>query len=143
MPKSTSVCIRNKCLSHPHRRLKRTAWRTGDSPHDSRQGGMPERSTIRSNTCRRRRTTQRARPCLEPGAAGLLSACRCPADTGCSTKCVRTANASRDRKSTRLNSSHVSISYAVFCLKKKIMIRYRLERHGEGGPFVLLVGAFE
>src|SRR5699024_12452380 len=27
-----------------------------------------------------------------------------------------------DRKSTRLNSSHVSISYAVFCLKKKIKI---------------------
>src|SRR5699024_11963939 len=26
---------------------------------------------------------------------------------------------SQDRKSTRLNSSHVSISYAVFCLKKK------------------------
>src|SRR5207249_7129364 len=26
--------------------------------------------------------------------------------------------ATRDRKSTRLNSSHVSISYAVFCLKK-------------------------
>src|SRR3989442_8858884 len=28
-----------------------------------------------------------------------------------------------DRKSTRLNSSHVRISYAVFCLKKKILIR--------------------
>src|SRR5690348_17775936 len=27
--------------------------------------------------------------------------------------------AARDRKSTRLNSSHPSISYAVFCLKKK------------------------
>src|SRR5690554_7687989 len=27
----------------------------------------------------------------------------------------------RDRKSTRLNSSHVRISYAVFCLKKKII----------------------
>src|SRR5207249_11073128 len=27
-----------------------------------------------------------------------------------------------DRKSTRLNSSHVSISYAVFCLKKKNII---------------------
>src|SRR5690625_7097436 len=26
---------------------------------------------------------------------------------------------SKDRKSTRLNSSHVAISYAVFCLKKK------------------------
>src|SRR5690606_42042660 len=28
-------------------------------------------------------------------------------------------NACQDRKSTRLNSSHVKISYAVFCLKKK------------------------
>src|SRR5699024_11118002 len=31
----------------------------------------------------------------------------------------RIAFVKRDRKSTRLNSSHVSISYAVFCLKKK------------------------
>src|SRR2546426_8160965 len=30
----------------------------------------------------------------------------------------------RDRKSTRLNSSHLVISYAVFCLKKKIDTRY-------------------
>src|SRR5690349_22996017 len=29
------------------------------------------------------------------------------------------AERQRDRKSTRLNSSHVEISYAVFCLKKK------------------------
>src|SRR5437660_3782254 len=29
------------------------------------------------------------------------------------------ARRQRDRKSTRLNSSHVAISYAVFCLKKK------------------------
>src|SRR5207253_5288427 len=29
----------------------------------------------------------------------------------------------RDRKSTRLNSSHVAISYAVFCLKKKKTIK--------------------
>src|SRR5690625_1126811 len=28
-------------------------------------------------------------------------------------------NTDKDRKSTRLNSSHVAISYAVFCLKKK------------------------
>src|SRR5437667_328004 len=28
-----------------------------------------------------------------------------------------------DRKSTRLNSSHITISYAVFCLKKKILRR--------------------
>src|SRR5690606_39972069 len=31
----------------------------------------------------------------------------------------------RDRKSTRLNSSHVKISYAVFCLKKKIRATYK------------------
>src|SRR5690349_21879689 len=30
-----------------------------------------------------------------------------------------TFKTNRDRKSTRLNSSHVEISYAVFCLKKK------------------------
>src|SRR5205085_9413234 len=32
---------------------------------------------------------------------------------------VRLAHAAGDRKSTRLNSSHSQISYAVFCLKKK------------------------
>src|SRR5690554_7496063 len=32
---------------------------------------------------------------------------------------VRSKRSSGDRKSTRLNSSHVRISYAVFCLKKK------------------------
>src|SRR3712207_7695160 len=50
--------------------------------------------------------------------------------TGGSDRLVRRWNArtgehigavvmARDRKSTRLNSSHVNISYAVFCLKKK------------------------
>src|SRR5438067_10062258 len=41
----------------------------------------------------------------------------------------------RDRKSTRLNSSHVSISYAVFCLKKKTHnwpSRYPRWRMGSG-----------
>src|SRR5260221_10605515 len=33
----------------------------------------------------------------------------------------------KDRKSTRLNSSHTVISYAVFCLKKKI--RFRVQRN--------------
>src|SRR5436309_5929837 len=32
----------------------------------------------------------------------------------------------QDRKSTRLNSSHVKISYAVFCLKKKTLIKERI-----------------
>src|SRR5438874_10714444 len=37
-----------------------------------------------------------------------------------------------DRKSTRLNSSHVESSYAVFCLKKKSTLR----RHLPPGPLV-------
>src|SRR5437899_12871287 len=37
-------------------------------------------------------------------------------------RCAR--RSSRDRKSTRLNSSHLGISYAVFCLKKKKTLTY-------------------
>src|SRR2546428_1583570 len=41
---------------------------------------------------------------------------RCPTDTRAASH-IRSAPT--DRKSTRLNSSHDQISYAVFCLKKK------------------------
>src|SRR3712207_6981714 len=37
--------------------------------------------------------------------------------------------AGTDRKSTRLNSSHANISYAVFCLKKKTKPHHRLCTH--------------
>src|ERR1035437_3194339 len=50
----------------------------------------------------------------------------------------------RDRKSTRLNSSHANISYAVFCLKKKIRthhIRFVAEQQNEGKTVgVLAIG---
>src|SRR5256885_6736632 len=36
----------------------------------------------------------------------------------------------KDRKSTRLNSSHLVISYAVFCLKKKIQLQVRSAVYG-------------
>src|SRR5437660_8027774 len=36
-----------------------------------------------------------------------------------------------DRKSTRLNSSHVAISYAVFCLKKKKKKKHLLKYHNK------------
>src|SRR5690625_6765437 len=35
---------------------------------------------------------------------------------------IRVGSITADRKSTRLNSSHVAISYAVFCLKKKTTV---------------------
>src|SRR6476620_12379113 len=37
----------------------------------------------------------------------------------CTDACAGRCGRARDRKSTRLNSSHANISYAVFCLKKK------------------------
>src|SRR5699024_12142501 len=66
----------------------------------------------------RRRPVWPRRPAIEPVLTGpvltglvLIG----PAPLGP----AGSALADRDRKSTRLNSSHVSISYAVFCLKKK------------------------
>src|SRR5207249_10259077 len=73
----------------------------------------PPRSTLFPYTTlfRSPRDAQRAWPgharrCLRGGIAALLQG---PLD----------GTGKLDRKSTRLNSSHVSISYAVFCLKKK------------------------
>src|SRR2546426_5597703 len=50
--------------------------------------------------------------CAAGGAAAPARGC------GRRRRCHR-AHGERDRKSTRLNSSHLVISYAVFCLKKK------------------------
>src|SRR5690242_8420574 len=46
--------------------------------------------------------------------AALVAACNCRLLLFAGIAAV-----AKDRKSTRLNSSHMSISYAVFCLKKK------------------------
>src|SRR3712207_7275503 len=73
----------------------------------------PPRSTLFPYTTLFR--SWRRRPDLPPGLSvgthttptGGVESQRVPYDTP------------RDRKSTRLNSSHANISYAVFCLKKK------------------------
>src|SRR3712207_8888586 len=68
---------------------------------------------------------------LYPSAWGFgreaLSGCeiggyRVPAGTQLIVSQWVTHRDGRDRKSTRLNSSHANISYAVFCLKKKIYL---------------------
>src|SRR2546422_1443719 len=48
--------------------------------------------------------------------------------TGLSSILTASCAAARDRKSTRLNSSHGYISYAVFCLKKKKDTRRQPQR---------------
>src|SRR5690242_21045960 len=53
--------------------------------------------------------------------------------------CFRNNRAGADRKSTRLNSSHMSISYAVFCLKKKKHVRLHLRLGRRRPPALPLV----
>src|SRR5438445_9989912 len=55
--------------------------------------------------------------CAERGTGGVV---RGTSSRGQGDR--RQGDPGRDRKSTRLNSSHANISYAVFCLKKKIKI---------------------
>src|SRR5690625_5884239 len=61
--------------------------------------------------------TRRERRALEDAQAKMLA--KKAARQHAASNTDETTERSRDRKSTRLNSSHVAISYAVFCLKKK------------------------
>src|SRR2546430_10716968 len=70
----------------------------------------PPRSTLFPYTTLFRSHARRHGPCVEARPDGTAPR---PARTGHPTPTPR------DRKSTRLNSSHSQISYAVFCLKKK------------------------
>src|SRR5205807_2711147 len=67
----------------------------------------PPRSTLFPYTTLFRSRPDRVRPCRPVRTAGRLGV------------------PGRDRKSTRLNSSHLVISYAVFCLKKKKTKNYK------------------
>src|SRR5256885_7915317 len=78
-----------------------------------RQGGVPERrhgdrQAAHGRACPRKRPREREGPGVRAAAA--------PEDRN---RQEPEAAAREDRKSTRLNSSHLVISYAVFCLKKK------------------------
>src|SRR2546430_10194748 len=53
------------------------------------------------------------------GSCGRLRQCRHDGISGGPAPEFLFSGSERDRKSTRLNSSHSQISYAVFCLKKK------------------------
>src|SRR2546430_3452538 len=63
---------------------------------------------------RRTRKSEESRNSIDERVAAMLELQRPGEVPG-----ARTRNTVRDRKSTRLNSSHSQISYAVFCLKKK------------------------
>src|SRR5205809_5129712 len=65
-----------------------------------------------------------------PGAGGLAARTPCAASSTSTASSEATFSPTTDRKSTRLNSSHGYISYAVFCLKKKKKQKQQLT-HGQ------------
>src|SRR3712207_8202807 len=82
----------------------------------------PPRSTLFPYTTLFRSLGARAAAGEEGPAAVVEAARRHPfmlSGTGQLDTLLVEATGGRDRKSTRLNSSHANISYAVFCLKKK------------------------
>src|SRR5690625_1370952 len=109
-------------------------FRLPEQPKDSGKGytlaqkmvgracGLPEGQGIRPGTyCEPIMTTVGSQDTTGPMTRDELKDLAC---LGFSTDLVmqsfcHTAAYPKDRKSTRLNSSHVAISYAVFCLKKK------------------------
>src|SRR3712207_7423917 len=73
-------------------------------------------------------TDDLAEPAAQHRPAGGGGGDSAPPDAGRRAAGPRAApaapgRAAEDRKSTRLNSSHANISYAVFCLKKKNLLR--------------------
>src|SRR2546427_8857247 len=70
-----------------------------------------------------------------PGARGDGAGRRGAAHPGPAGANLRPGEGPQDRKSTRLNSSHSQISYAVFCLKKKNTVTPRSStRQVRGAP---------
>src|SRR5688572_31086405 len=74
---------------------------------------FPYTTLFRSSSCA---VINRCNKHRRSASARVLSEISCPMQTLVPSDSRETA---QDRKSTRLNSSHSQISYAVFCLKKK------------------------
>src|SRR5688572_32300159 len=91
----------------PYTTLFRSRWRRSHAPPPRRR--KPRRSDDPPRRGERHRTRNRSRrpPPVHGGRRRVTVPTRFRPGGG-------------DRKSTRLNSSHSQISYAVFCLKKKI-----------------------
>src|SRR5690625_6983052 len=91
------------------------------SQHEMVRNARPSRSATRSQVRSNHRTASGTVRTFSPGRAGERSIMefRYEANQSQASDARRAEILAKDRKSTRLNSSHVAISYAVFCLKKK------------------------
>src|SRR5690554_7370825 len=88
----------------------------------------PPRSTLFPyTTLFRSRLNRRLAPHIYLDVVAITGSARTPRIGGTGAAIEYAVQMRRDRKSTRLNSSHVRISYAVFCLKKKNQSRTNLQ----------------
>src|SRR5256885_7052989 len=87
-----------------------TLFRSGTDPNDPNRVLRAQLVSTSQGT----RLSWNAQP-------GLMYQVQISADIASWTNVGAPQFAAGDRKSTRLNSSHLVISYAVFCLKKKIL----------------------
>src|SRR2546426_7352367 len=112
-------------------RLLRQVLRALDVPHLAVQepheravrGAIGLRQVLARHTAQERksRTSAASSPSVHPVLPpdSILMLTRRPATSTPGANAAGFTSSGRDRKSTRLNSSHLVISYAVFCLKKK------------------------
>src|SRR5690606_24694784 len=118
-PSSVTTALAIECARSPRRCSRRSA------ASRRRAGGGSVRTSAASASSSARVTTGPRWYRRRRAARGRRRRATTPGGTS-SGRAVRPGGARRrgrrrsgDRKSTRLNSSHVKISYAVFCLKKK------------------------
>src|SRR5699024_12187259 len=103
---------------HPHPSPTASPFPTPPAPPALHTPSLHDALPISHHTppLPRRPTRPRPMPPAPPPRRSLLST---PTVAAPWPSCRSAISSKADRKSTRLNSSHVSISYAVFCLKKK------------------------
>src|SRR3712207_8072456 len=85
---------------------------------------FPYTTLFRSAACSKKRAQALATPAVGDSAESQRRVR--VADGGRIGRVRATVRSPLDRKSTRLNSSHANISYAVFCLKKKKNIKHTI-----------------
>src|SRR5699024_12483727 len=102
---SASLCYVSFYWVHRTRALPSFPTRRSSELNADRQGDLPVDRDIAA--------------AHQHVAVGIHALGVLPDDHHIQVRVHRPRHATQDRKSTRLNSSHVSSSYAVFCLKKK------------------------
>src|SRR5690606_41135091 len=80
---------------------------------------FPYTTLFRFHRARSSRVSRSIRTSRQDRVSRAVGRCSVRSADSINTKAQRSSTRTVDRKSTRLNSSHVKISYAVFCLKKK------------------------